>query len=89
MVSAIVGIDNRSTIDIDATVKDFPLSLIDARKIVEEVLSVQIDDGMSFEILSVDSIMDDSDYSGIRVILNSMIETIVLNNSNSLKYITC
>jgi len=75
LVSAIVGIDNRSTMDIDATVKDFPLSLIDARKIVEEVLSVQIDDGMSFEILSVDSIMDDSDYSGIRVILNSMIET--------------
>ena len=74
LVSAIVGIDNRSTMDIDATVKDFPLSLNDARKIVEEVIDVQIDDGMSFEILSVDSIMDDSDYSGVRVILNSMLE---------------
>ncbi|MDW7656942.1 MAG: nucleotidyl transferase AbiEii/AbiGii toxin family protein [Bacillota bacterium] len=75
LVSAIVGIENRSTMDIDATVVNFPLSLNDAKKIVEEVITVRIDDGMSFEILSVDSIMDDSDYSGIRVILNSMIET--------------
>ncbi len=74
LVSAIIGIDNRSTMDIDATVKDFPLSLNDARNIVEEVISVRIDDGMSFKILSVDSIMDDSDYSGVRVILNSMLE---------------
>lgn len=75
LVSAIVGIDNRSTMDIDATIKDFPLSLNDARTIVENVIAVQLDDGMLFEVSSVDPIMDDSDYSGVRVILNSILET--------------
>ena len=75
LVSALVGLDNRSTMDIDATVKNLPLSLKDARKIVEEIIAIRIDDDMSFEIISVESIMDDSDYSGIRVIINTMLET--------------
>jgi len=75
LVSALVGIDNRSTMDIDATVKNLPLSLNDARKIVDDVIAVKLDDGMSFEIINVESIMDDSDYTGIRIILNSVLET--------------
>ncbi|TEB04299.1 hypothetical protein Psch_04025 [Pelotomaculum schinkii] len=74
LVAAMVGLDNRSTLDIDATIKDLPLSVESARKIVEEITAVEIEDGMSFEIKSVATIMDELDYPGIRVMLDTMLE---------------
>lgn len=75
LISAMVGLDNRSTMDVDATVKNLPLSVESARKLVKEITSFQIDDGMIFEIKSVTSIMEESDYAGIRVMLDTALET--------------
>lgn len=75
LVSAMVGLDNRSTMDVDATIKNLPLSVGSAREIVEEIISTQIEDGMRFEIKSSATIMDESDYSGVRVILDTSLET--------------
>ena len=41
------------------------------RKIVGDITVVEIDDGMSFEIRSVAPIMDDAEYPGIRVSLDT------------------
>ena len=75
LVAAMVGIDNRSTLDVDATIKSLPLTEESARKIVDEITGVQIDDGMIFEIKSVAPIMDDAEYPGIRVSLETTLET--------------
>ncbi|MEI6680769.1 MAG: nucleotidyl transferase AbiEii/AbiGii toxin family protein [Mariniphaga sp.] len=75
LVSAMVGLDNRSTMDVDATIKNLPLSVEGARKIVEEITSLWIEDGMTFEIKSVATIMEEADYSGVRVILDATLET--------------
>jgi len=75
LVSAMVGLDNRSTMDVDATIKHLPLSVESARKIVEEIVAVQIEDGIDFEIKSTATIMDESDYSGVRVMLDTTLET--------------
>jgi len=75
LVAAMVGLDNRSTLDVDATVKNLPLTEDSARKLVGEIIGVQIDDGMSFEIRSVAPIMDDAEYPGIRVSLDTTLET--------------
>lgn len=75
LVSAMVGLDNRSTMDVDATIKDLPLSVESARKIVEEISSIQIEDGMTFEIRNAAAIMDEADYSGVRVMLETTLET--------------
>lgn len=48
LVSAMVGLDNRSTLDVDATIRNLPLSVESARKIVKEITAVQIEDGMMF-----------------------------------------
>lgn len=37
LVAAMVGLDNRSTMDVDATLKNLPLNEDSARKIVEEI----------------------------------------------------
>ena len=75
LVAAMVGIDNRSTLDVDTTIKNLALSEESARKIVEDITSIHIDDGMAFEIKSVGPIMDDAEYPGIRVTLDSTLET--------------
>lgn len=75
LVTAMVGLDNRSTMDVDTTLKNLPLNEESARTIVEEITAVQIDDGMTFEIKSVMSIMDEADYPGIRIMLDTAIET--------------
>ncbi len=75
LVSAMVGLDNRSTMDVDATIQNLPLSVADARKVVNEIASIQIDDGVTFEIKSAANIMDEADYTGVRVALDATLET--------------
>ncbi len=75
MISAIVGLETRTTMDIDTTLKNRTLTVDEARSIVLEVASVVIADGISFELISVDTIMDESEYPGVRVILNARLES--------------
>ena len=37
LVSAMVGLDTRSTMDIDTTIKNMPLSVENAREMIEEM----------------------------------------------------
>lgn len=74
LISAIVGLDTRSTMDIDATFKGFQLNEESARKAAEDITGIPLDDGMSFHINSVSPIMDESDYPGIRVLMNATLE---------------
>jgi hypothetical protein len=64
LVAAMVGLDNRSTIDVDTSLKNLPLNEESAKKIVKEIADIHIRDGMSFEIKSVAPIMDEADYPG-------------------------
>jgi len=74
LVSAIVGLDTRSTMDIDATFKGYQLTEESARKAAEDITGMPLDDGMSFQINSVSPIMDESDYPGIRVMMTATLE---------------
>lgn len=75
LVSAMVGIDTRSTMDIDATIKNLPLSVQTAESILAEIISVPIDDGVLFKIESISEIMDEAEYSGIRASMMAFIDT--------------
>ena len=75
LISAMIGRDSRSTMDIDAAIKALPLSEETAERIVTEIASIEIDDGMTFSIKSVLPIMDEADYPGIRVMLDTTLET--------------
>lgn len=69
LVAAMIGLDSRSTMDMDATCKDYPLTLESARGMVEEIASIDIGDGMLFEVTDAADIMEDAEYSGVRVSL--------------------
>lgn len=74
LVASIVGVDMRATMDIDTTVKSLPLNGEDARRIIEEICNVEIEDGVSFRIASVKEIMEEFEYPGIRMMVEANLE---------------
>jgi hypothetical protein len=58
LVAAMVGIDSRATMDMDASVKGYPMSAEVVDKIIREIAAVNIDDGVDFSIRSISEIMD-------------------------------
>ena len=74
LVSSMVGIDTRSTLDIDATLKNIPLSIKRVTDIIEEIISVKLEDEVFFSIKKVAEIMDETEYGGVRVSLIARLE---------------
>jgi predicted nucleotidyltransferase component of viral defense system len=69
LISSLIGIENRTTMDMDTTIKEIPLEENLIRKIVEEIINIEIDDGISFEITGMAHIREDDDYDNFRVSL--------------------
>ena len=67
LVAAMVGLDARSTMDIDATVKGATVSVGEVEKMIESIISVSMVDGVEFRVKRVSDIMDEAEYPGIRV----------------------
>ncbi|WP_446898899.1 nucleotidyl transferase AbiEii/AbiGii toxin family protein [Clostridium sp. LBM24168] len=77
LIAAIVGIDNRATMDMDATLKDYPLNENSLLKAISDICSVDIDDGVMFSFIKVESIRKDDDYGGYRASIQSVYDTII------------
>lgn len=71
LVSAIVGLDTRTTMDLDTTIKGFTLSHESILSIFKDICAVKIEDDVEFEILGVVDIRETDDYHGIRVSLKA------------------
>lgn len=74
LVSSMVGIDKRATMDIDTTVRNLNLSVGDARIIAQDIIRIPLDDGMRFELQDISEIMEDSEYTGVRLHLTAWLE---------------
>lgn len=67
LLSSIFGCDMRTTKDIDATLKGIPLNEQSIRKILEDILSIDVNDGCTFKIISIKDIRLEEEYSGYRI----------------------
>ena len=74
LVSAMVGLENRATMDIDTSIRNMPLDTIAAKAMVKEIIAVPVDDNIRFEINDFGTIMDDAEYSGVRISLNAFLD---------------
>ena len=77
LVTALVGVSLRSTMDIDTSLKNLNLSEDDAMRIMNEIKDIDIGDGVTFEIKDTASIMDEMEYPGIRLTLNAIMGNLV------------
>ena len=67
LLSSIIGEDLRTTKDIDATLKSLPLNIESVKNIFEEILCIDIDDNVNFEIVNIKDIRLEDDYGGFRI----------------------
>ena len=77
LVTAMIGVAHRSTMDIDTSMKNLNLSAEDALRVVNRVKDIDLDDGVSFEVKDVSNIMDEMEYPGIRVTMNANVGRLI------------
>ena len=77
LVAAIVGLDNRATMDLDTTLKNLPLTPEAIRSALEQVCAIPFDDGATFEIGTISPIREDDIYGGYRVMLTAKFDTML------------
>ena len=58
LVSSMVGIQQRATMDIDTTVVALPLTLEDAKRTIQEIINIDLPDGVAFRVTNAVSIME-------------------------------
>ena len=77
LIASIVGIDSRSTMDMDATVKNYPISADSLTRAISEICNIEIPDDVVFSFSGIEPIRDDDMYGGYRVLLKAIYDTIV------------
>lgn len=77
LVAAMVGLDARSTMDLDATIKGANVNVEDIENLISSIVTVPIDDGVKFQLKSISEIMDEAEYPGIRVSMSTTFDGVV------------
>lgn len=67
LISAMLGIDSRTTMNMDTTIKGFPLTKDNITNIMDEICNIEIDDNVTLKINKVELIREDDDYGGYRI----------------------
>ncbi len=69
LISSLIGIENRTTMDMDTTIKGIPLKEEKIKEIVEEIININVDDGIKFEIKDISYIREEDEYKNFRISL--------------------
>lgn len=71
LIASMVGLDSRATMDMDATIKGYPVNEEAIRKMVEDIIAVPVEDTIHFCLKSVREIREGDEYTGYRVALTA------------------
>ena len=77
LVAALVGLDNRATMDLDTTLKNLPLTPEAIEKALSEIFEIDLNDDVKFHLKNISPIREDDIYGGYRAALDAIYETIV------------
>lgn len=71
LISSMVGLNSRATMDMDATIKGYPVTQDAVQKMIEQILTVPVDDDITFTFKSIGEIREGDEYTGYRVALTA------------------
>ena len=71
LISSLIGIGSRTTMDMDTTIKGFELTIDNLEKIIQEIISIKTDEDIIFELQKITTIRENDDYGGFRITLKS------------------
>ena len=74
LVASMVGLDTRSTMDIDVTVQGAAVDVDHVSDMISEIISIPVNDGIFFSLKGVSEIMDEAEYPGVRVSMETMFD---------------
>lgn len=72
LISSIIGIAERTTMDMDTTVRGIPMEEENINKIIQEIIKIDVEDGIVFEFVKMEPIRDDDAYNNFRVHLRAV-----------------
>ena len=75
-LSKLFGLDNRSTMDIDTAIRKAEFTKENLINMINEIINMNIDDNVKFEIEKTELIRDEDEYGGLRVTIKFMLENI-------------
>ena len=81
LLSSIMGIDTRTTMDMDTCIKGIDLTDEQLYEVLQEILNIDINDGVKFEIRNSQPIREDDDYGGLKYNLLAIFDNLRVNLS--------
>lgn len=78
LISAMVGLDSRTTMDMDATIKGIDFSKEALLSILEHIIKIPVQDDVRFNLKGIEEIREESEYGGYRISLDATYETVVV-----------
>jgi len=74
LIASLVGLDFRSTMDIDTTIEGVDVNLTSVEHMMQNLIAIPLEDGVLFRIKSLDYIMDEAEYPGIRISMEALFD---------------
>lgn len=71
LISSMIGISERTTMDMDTTVRGIQMDEDEIVKCVEDILWINVEDGIEFEFVKIEPIREDDAYNNFRIHLNA------------------
>lgn len=78
LIASIVGLDIRSTMDLDTTLRGLPLTEEKVLEAVENIIRIDLEDEVTFETVSINTIRKDDNYGGFCVRINAIFDTMLI-----------
>ena len=79
LLSAMFGIDNRMTKDMDATITGIDVSKDKMLKVLNEILSINLKDGVKFDLIDITDIREDDEYGGNKYHIVGKLQSLKVN----------
>ena len=79
LLSAMLGIESRSTRDMDVSIKGIDVSKEKMIHVLNEILSIDLDDGVKFELVNIKDIREEDEYGGNKYQLIGKLENLKVN----------
>ncbi len=67
LIAAMVGLNTRATMDMDATIKGLPVNEETIKNMFEEICQIQLNDDITFSFRDIGEIREGDEYTGYRV----------------------
>ena len=76
LIAVMAGLDTRTTMDIDATIRSIPLDEEHIKAAINSICSIHTNDGIVFQLSRIIPIRDDAEYGGLRASVEVIYESI-------------